>query len=33
MRVWKTAVAESQRLADEFAAWLERPDLGWVEPL
>jgi hypothetical protein len=33
MRVWQTAVREAQRLADEFAAWLERPDPGRVEPL
>ncbi|TSE20478.1 hypothetical protein Talka_00824 [Tepidimonas alkaliphilus] len=33
MRAWQTAVREAQRLADEFAAWLERPDPRWVEPL
>lgn len=27
------AVAESQRLADEFARWLERPDMALVQPL
>ena len=27
------AVAASQRLADEFAAWLERPDASRVQPL
>jgi len=32
-RAWGTAVAESRRLADEFAQWLERPDLGAVQPL
>ena len=29
-RVWRTAVAESQRLADEFAEWAQR---GSIEPL
>lgn len=33
MRAWQTAVREAQRLADEFAAWLERPDPARVEPL
>ena len=32
-RAWGTAVAESRRLADEFPQWLERPDLGAVQPL
>lgn len=31
--VWGQAVAESHRLADEFAAWQERPDLSRIEPL
>lgn len=30
MAVWHTAVAESQRLADEFAQWLARPDMSQV---
>lgn len=30
MAVWNTAVAESQRMADEFAQWLERPDMAQV---
>jgi Patatin-like phospholipase len=30
---WRTAVASAGRLADEFAQWLERPDLSRVEPL
>jgi hypothetical protein len=30
MAAWNTAVAESQRLADEFAQWLERPDMAHV---
>ena len=33
MQAWNTAVAESQRLADEFARWLERPDMALVQPL
>lgn len=33
MRVWQRAVAESQRLADEWAAWLAAPDLNQVRPL
>lgn len=32
-RVWNTAVAASRQLADEFAAWLERPDMALVQPL
>jgi hypothetical protein len=30
MKAWNAAVAESQRLADEFAEWLENPDMGRV---
>jgi hypothetical protein len=33
MQAWNTAVAESQRLADEFARWLECPDMALVQPL
>lgn len=33
MRAWTAAVAASEQLADEFAAWLERPDIGLVHPL
>ncbi|MEY4980232.1 MAG: hypothetical protein RLZZ352_2502 [Pseudomonadota bacterium] len=33
MRVWQTATAASQQLADELAQWLEKPDLSRVEPL
>ena len=33
IRNWKTAISESQRLADEFSAWLARPDPDVVEPL
>jgi hypothetical protein len=31
--VWQTAVGEAQRLADEFAQWLDMPDMGLVQPL
>lgn len=33
MKVWNGATAAAERLADEFAQWLERPDLSRVEPL
>lgn len=33
VRAWTTAVREAQRLADEFQAWLQRPDPSVVEPL
>ena len=33
IRVWSTAVSASRQLADEFQAWLARPDLGRVEAL
>jgi len=33
IRNWKIAIRESQRLADEFANWLSRPDLDRVESL
>jgi hypothetical protein len=33
MRVWTAAVAASEQLAQEFAAWLERPDMALVHPL
>ena len=33
MKVWSAAPAASQCLADEFAQWLERPDLSRVEAL
>ncbi len=32
-KVWSTAVAQAQRLADEWAQWLEHPDPSRVEPL
>jgi hypothetical protein len=31
--VWQTAVGEAQRLVDEFAQWLDMPDMGLVQPL
>jgi hypothetical protein len=30
MRLWRTAVSASEQLAQEFSAWLERPDVGEV---
>lgn len=33
MKVWNGATAAATQLADEFAAWLERPDLSRVEAL
>jgi hypothetical protein len=33
MRVWNAAVAASQQLADEFAQWLQYPNLDAVQPL
>jgi hypothetical protein len=33
VKAWSTAVAASQQLADEFAQWVERPDLSRVEAL
>jgi len=33
MRAWKGATSAAQALADEFAAWLERPDSAQVLPL
>lgn len=33
MRDWRTAVAASERLADEWAQWLQRPDPSVVQPL
>ena len=30
---WSRAVGESQRLADEFAQWLQRPGAIEVQPL
>lgn len=33
MRDWRAAVAASERLADEWAQWLQRPDPSVVQPL
>jgi hypothetical protein len=33
MKAWNTAVAASAQLAEEFQAWLARPDVGQVLPL
>ena len=33
MQVWQAATATSHQLADEFAQWLERPDLSRIEAL
>ena len=33
MRDWNQAIAASEQLVDEFAAWLEHPDPGQVLPL
>ena len=30
VKVWTTACSASQQLVDEFAAWLERPDMARV---
>jgi len=33
MKVWNTAASAAQQLADEFAAWLECPELDQLKPL
>ena len=33
VKVWNSAVSASQQLADEFAQWLEHPDLDLLEKL
>ncbi len=33
VRVWQSAVQASQQLADEFAQWLEKPDLSEIQSL
>ena len=33
VKAWGTAASSSRQLADEFAGWLRKPDLGLVEPL
>jgi len=33
VKVWKAAASAAQRLADEWASWLDRPDPAQVQPL
>ncbi|MFM9899902.1 MAG: patatin-like phospholipase family protein [Polaromonas sp.] len=33
VRAWTAAVSASQQLADEFQAWLDKPDSGQIQPL
>jgi len=33
VKAWTTAVSASQQLADEFSAWLQRPDMGRVQSI
>lgn len=33
IQVWQNAVSQARQLADEWQAWLERPDVNQVEPL
>ena len=33
VKAWSQAASQSEQLADEFAAWLDRPDVGLVEAL
>ena len=33
VKAWTTACSASEQLADEFAAWLERPDMAKVLPI
>jgi hypothetical protein len=33
VKAWRQAAAASQQLADEFAAWLQKPDAALVQPL
>jgi len=33
VKAWNAAVSASAQLADEFSAWLQRPDLSQVQPL
>jgi hypothetical protein len=33
VKAWSAATSAAQQLADEFAAWLERPDPSRIEPL
>ena len=33
VKAWTRAVSASQQLVDEFATWLEKPDMGQVLPI
>jgi hypothetical protein len=33
VKVWTQAVSASEQLVDEFAAWVEKPDMSKVSPL
>jgi hypothetical protein len=33
VKVWQTASQASQQMADEFAHWLEQPDMSLVQDL
>ena len=33
VKAWTAAVSQAQQLADEFAAWVQKPDMGRVEAL
>ena len=33
MKVWNAAASAARQLADEFALWLQRPDLTALQPL
>ena len=33
VKVWKAATSASQQLADEFAAWLQKPNMASVQDL
>ena len=33
VKVWQSATGASQQLADEFAQWLEKPDMSFVQDI
>ena len=33
IKAWSGAVAASRQLAEEFAQWLDRPDVARIDPL
>jgi hypothetical protein len=33
VKAWRTAASASAQLADEFAHWLQAPDMRYVQPL